>query len=83
MTVPEQDPISSEVIADYHAMINCASPAKFNLWEDEDPPLARKSESGVPCGSELRPRGLIHGWEVCERCIKNPYLKCALLIGLK
>ncbi len=83
MTVPEHDPPSSELIADFHALINCTSPAKFILWEDEDPALARRSESGVPCGSELLSRGRIRGWEVCERCVKNPLLKFALLIRFK
>lgn len=83
---PEHEPPSSEEVLGFHDMLdmlNCTSPAKFILWEDEDPAQARRSESGVPCGTELPPRGLIRGWEVCERCIKNPYLKGALLTGAK
>jgi hypothetical protein len=83
MPKPEQGPLSSEEITEFHDMLDCTRPAKFALWEDEDPSQARESESGVPCGTELPPRDLIRGWEVCERCIKNRYLKCALLIGIK
>ena len=57
--------------------------AKFILWEDEEVAQAKASDSGVPCGTLLPPRGLTGGWEVCERCIKNPIIKCALWFGLK
>lgn len=80
MSQPEHEFLSSAEIRD---MLECSRPATFFLWEDGDPPQARRSETGVPCGTELRPRGLINGWEVCERCIRRPSLKCALLTWLK
>ena len=80
MTEPECEPSSEEITQ----MINCTRPAKYILWEGHGPSEAQgPSESGVPCGTELPPRGQIRGWEVCERCIKNPGLKLALCIGLK
>jgi len=83
MLAPEYEPSSSVETAEIRDMLECSRPAKFILWQDEDPTQVLKSESGAPCGTELLPRGLIHGWEVCDRCIKNPSLKCALLVGAK
>jgi hypothetical protein len=83
MPDPVDEPPSSDDMAEIRELLDCTRPTKFILWQDEDPSKARKSQSGVPCGTELAPRGLVHGWEVCERCIKNPSLKCALLIAAK
>ncbi len=82
MPAPEQEFLPS-AYAEIRDMLDCSRPATFFLWEDEDPAQARKSESGVPCGTELQPRNLVRGWEVCERCIKIPSLVCALLTGAK
>ncbi len=83
MTPPEHEAPSSDEIAEIRDMLECARRAKFIFWEGENPAQARRSESGVPCGTDLPPRGLIRGWEVCERCIKIPSLECALVVGLK
>jgi hypothetical protein len=79
----QDEPLSNEQMAEIIDMLECTRPAKFILWEDEEPTQAQETDSGVPCGAELPPRGLVRGWEVCERCINNPILKCALYVGAK
>ena len=80
MAEPEREPSSEEIIE----MLNCMRPAKYILWEEDGPGGAQEpADSGVPCGTEIPPKGRVRGWEVCERCIKNPALKAALLTGLK
>ncbi len=83
MTQLQEESISCEEMAQFKEMLECGRPAKFLLWEDEDPAQAKESDSGVPCGAQVPPRGLTRGWEVCERCIKHPLLKAALSIALK
>lgn len=75
--------LSDEEMADIRDMLDCSRPARFIVWEDQNQAEAKVSDSGVPCGTELPPRGLIRGWEVCERCIKHPILRGALFLGLK
>jgi hypothetical protein len=70
-------------MAEIKDVLDYSRPARFILWEGEDPAQAKTSDSGVPCGTELLPRSLIRGWEVCERCIKHPISRGALLLGLK
>lgn len=83
MTQIQEEPISCEEMAQFKEMLECGRRAKFHLWEDEDPAQAKRSDSGVPCGAHLPPRGLTRGWEVCDRCIKRPLLKVALFFGFK
>lgn len=83
MVDSDEKPLSDKEMAEIRDMLDCSRPAGFILWEDEDQAQAEISDSGVPCGTQLPPRGLTRGWEVCERCVKNPLLKCALFIGAK
>jgi len=80
---PQNEPLSTEEMAEIKDMLDCTRPSEFILWEDEEPIQAKETDSGAPCGAELPPRGLVRGWEVCERCINNPILKCALSVGAK
>lgn len=75
--------LSDEEMADIRDMLDCSRPARFIVWEDQNQAEGKISDSSVPCGTELPPRGLIRGWEVCERCIKHPILRGALFLGLK
>jgi hypothetical protein len=75
--------LSNEEMAEIKEVLECSRPAKFILWEDEEIAQANASDSGVPCGTLLPPRGRTRGWEVCERCFKHPILKGALFLGLK
>jgi hypothetical protein len=80
---PQNEPLSAEEVAEIKDMLDCTRPARFILWEDEEPTQAKESDSGVPCGTQLPRRGLNRGWEVCERCIKHPVLKGLLFFRLK
>lgn len=80
MTNSEYRPPSIEEIKD---MVNCTRQAEFILWDTDEPVHAQRTESGAPCGTELLPRKGIRGWEICGKCLKNPALKAALLIGAK
>jgi hypothetical protein len=79
----QEEQRSNEEMALIKEVLECSRPAKFVLWEDEDPAQAKPSDSGAPCGSQLPPRGLTRGCEVCERCLKHPILKGALFYKLK
>jgi len=50
----EYESSSSDETAAIRDMLECVRHAKFIFWEGEDPAEARESESGVPCGTELR-----------------------------
>jgi len=79
----QEEQLSNEEMALIKEVLECSKPAKFALWEGEDPAQAKPSDSGAPCGPQLPPRGVTRGWEVCERCIKHPILNGALFFGLK
>ena len=79
----QEEQLSNEEMALIKEVLECSRPAKFVLWEGEDPAQAKPYDSGAPCGAELPLRGVTRGWEVCERCIKHPILKGALFFGLK
>lgn len=79
----QEQPLSDEEMAEINDMLDCSRPARFILLEGEDPAQAKTSDSGVPCGTQVLPRGLTRGWEVCERCIKHPISRAALFLGLK
>src|SRR5260370_28210716 len=83
VTELRDEPPSNEEMAEFKEMLECARPAKFIVWEDEDQTHPRASDSGVPCGTELPSQGGVCGWEICERCISHPLLKCVLSAGFK
>jgi hypothetical protein len=79
----QEGQLSDEELAEINEVLECSRPAKFIVWEGEDLAQAKTSDSGAPCGTQLPPRGLTRGWEVCERCLKHPILKGALFFDLK